>query len=337
MSIIRDECSTSVGIASIAYTFPPKKMLVEDIVQNEKIANASKFDSDIGIEQVYVFEGEWRSELALLSAKECLSRAELKAEQIDVIIDFSVMPQDYVVPSWCMSNQIQHQLGARNAFNLGFGGGGSTNLLVALRFASSLIQADEEVKTALLIATDVAIPGNRIINPDNPLTVLGDGASALILTEGKGVCEIIRTNLLSEGKQHDVLSIPGGGLAFPDRLDLYHLEVSQKKYSQEAAFIQLKKVVSHVARRSGVEIEDIAHFIGTNISQRDQAKLTETFGVSNRYPYRENRRQYGHVQATDLVVNLSQFIEGRGAHERDFGVICSHGWGFLSGATLINC
>ena len=56
--------------------------------------------------------------------------------------------------------------------NLGFGGGGTTNLLVALRFVSSLIKADDDVKTALLIASDVSIPGNRVINHDNPLTIL---------------------------------------------------------------------------------------------------------------------------------------------------------------------
>lgn len=337
MKVTSTANSTPVGIASVASVFPPGKILVEDVVQREKIANASKISAAIGIEQVHVFEGEWRSDLAFSAAEECMSRSGLKPEDIDMIIDFSVLPQDYVVPSWCMSNKIQHQLGARNAFNLGFGGGGPTNLLVAMRFASSLIKAEKNLTTALLIAADVAIPGNRIINADDPLTVLGDGASALIVTEGTGICEIIGTDLLSEGRRHDVLNVPGGGMAYPDRLDLYRLEVSPEKYQPEEALLKLKRSSERVRQLFGADLDEIAHFISPNISQKDQFRFADSFGLTTRDPYQENRKRYGHVQATDLVINLAQILENRGTRERELGLMCSHGWGFLTGTTLIKC
>lgn len=327
----------SVGIASIAYHFPSRVISVKDIFHEEGIAEDPKLEAELEIDQVRVFEGQWRSDLALSAAKECILRAGIEAAEIDVIIDYSVMPQDYVVPSWCMSNKIQFEVGANNAFNLGFGGGGPTNLLVALRFASSLIQADEDVKTALLIASDVAIPGNRVINPDNPLTVLGDGASALIVTEGKGACEILHTELSSEGRQHDVLCVPGGGLAYPDRLDLYQLIVSREKYKLESALMKFNDTCKRVILRSGAEFNEITNVINTNISKKDQVQFADAFGLSsNKDPYRQNRQIYGHVQATDLVLNLAQVIESRGAaQQRELGLLCSHGWGFLCGATLI--
>ena len=275
--------------------------------------------------------------MALVAARECILRANLKATDIDAIVDFSVLPEDYVVPSWCMSNKIQSEVGAKNAFNLGFGGGGVTNLLVALRFVSSLIKMDHGVKTALLIASDVSVPGNRIINQENPMTILGDGASAMIVTEGEGVCEILHTELVSKGHSHDVFLLPGGGIAQPDNIEQYRLKIDHKKYSPDYAFNTLKELGHNAAQAAGVNLNDVGNFIGPNISAKDQLQFEDTFGISKKDPFSRNRRQYGHVQATDLIVNLSQIIENRGMRVKEHGLVCSHGWGFLSGAMLVRC
>jgi 3-oxoacyl-[acyl-carrier-protein] synthase III len=335
MSLEKKPDSVSVGIVAMAHNFPPYTRTVKDVFQDEGVSIDSRVDDEIGINQVHVFDGEWKSDLALAAAKECLLRAGLQATEIDVIVDFSSLPQDYVVPSWCMSNKIQHELGARNAFNLGFGGGGATSLLVALKFVSFLIKTDDDVKTALLIASDVSIPGNRVINSQSPMTVLGDGASAVIVTMGTGVCEIIGAELCSDGDRHDVFYIPGGGLAHPDRLDLYRLEVRPEKYSAISAFEALEGVSQKVTQRSGVSLHEVSNFVGPNVSTKNQALLAKTLGFSNKDPFKKNRQKYGHVQATDLVVNLSEVLESRSGRSRELGLVCSDGWGFLSGAMLV--
>lgn len=202
---------------------------------------------------------------------------------------------------------------------------------------SSLIKEEEDVKTALLIASDVSIPGNRVINRDSPMTILGDGASALIVTEGSGVCEIIRTELMSKGHRHDVFLLPGGGIAHPDNIDQYRLKIHPKKYSPASAFNTLKDISHQAVQLAGVNLNEVANFIGPNISAKDQAQFADTFGLSNGDPFKQNRRRYGHVQATDFVINLSQILENRGEHAKELGLVCSHGWGFLSGAMLIKC
>lgn len=124
MDIKRKVRSDSVGIIAMAHHHPQHTMIARDIFKQERVELDPDNASEIEIEQVHVFGGQWRSELSLAAARECILRANLKATDIDVIVDFSVLPQDYVVPSWCMSNKIQYEIGAKNAFNLGFGGGG---------------------------------------------------------------------------------------------------------------------------------------------------------------------------------------------------------------------
>ena len=324
---------TPVGIVSTACCIPPRKMFVGDVFKEEGLEFDPAIANQIGIDQVHVFDGKRSSELALEAAKECLSKAGLNANEIDIVVDFSVLPQDYVVPSWCMSNKIQHELGAEKAFNLGFGGGGTTNFLTALKFAVSLIRAGK-ANTALLISTDVAIPRNRVINHDSPITVLGDGASALIVTKDTGVCEILNIELWSDGRQHDVLCIPGGGLAYPDRLDLYRLRIDADGYSEESSLLNLKNLTERAAEKAGINSGDITIFANPNISAKDRGKFSEVFGLSEDDSFGENRRRYGHIQGTDFVINLSQMINARSPGQNNLAAVCSHGWGFSYGAMI---
>ena len=325
---------TPIGIASTACCLPPRKMFVRDVFKEERLEFDLAIDNQIGIDHVHVFEGKWRSQLALEAAKECLFKVGLNANEIDLVVDFSVMPQDYVVPSWCMSNKIQHELGAGKAINLGFGGGGTTNLLTALKFVVSLIRT-EKLNTALLISTDVALPGNRVINQDAPLTVLGDGASALIVCKDTRVCEILNIELWSDGRQNDVLCIPGGGLAHPDRLDLYRLRIDAEGYSEESSLRNLKSLTERAAEKADINLDDVTIFINPNISAKDRGKFSEVFGLSEDDPFGENRRQYGHIQGTDFVINLSQMINARSEGQHKLAAVCSHGWGFSYGAMIV--
>lgn len=332
MKIVRTQIP--VGIISTAYRLPPRKMFVKDVFKEERLEFDLAIANQIGIEHVHIFEGKWRSQLALEAAKECLFKAGLNANEIDVVVDFSVLPQDYVVPSWCMSNKIQYELGAAKAFNLGFGGGGTTNLLTSLKFVVSLIRT-EKVNTALLVSTDVALPGNRVINQDAPLTVLGDGASALIVSKDTSDCEILNIELWSDGGQNEVLCIPGGGLAHPDRLDLYRLRIDAEGYSEESSLRNLRRLTEQAAEKAGINLDDLKIFINPNISVKDRGKFSEVFGLSEDDSFGENRRQYGHIQGTDLVINLSQMINARTEGQHNLAAVCSHGWGFSYGAMIV--
>jgi len=323
-----------IGIVSAAYRLPQHKIHVRDVFKEEGLEFDSAIAKQVGIDSVHVFEGKWRAQLALEAAKECLSKAGLNTNDIDAVVDFSVLPQDYVVPSWCISNIIQHELGADKAYNLGFGGGGPTNFLTALKFVVSLIKA-ERVNTALLIATDVAIPSNRIINRDDPLTVLGDGAGALIVSKNASVCEILDIELWSDGKHNDVMCVPGGGLAHPDRLDLYRLRIDTELYSEESSLQNLKALTERCAKKAGINLDDVNVFINPNISAKDRNNFSELFGLSEEDPFGEMRQQYGHIQGTDFVINLSHIINSSREGQNKLAAVCSHGWGYSYGTMMV--
>ena len=326
----------AIGIISAACRFPSQKRTLQELALEEGAALTTATAGRLGIEEVHVVVNETGSTLALAAAQEAIQRAGLQASDLDVIVDYTILPQEYLVPAWNMSSRLQHELNASKAFTLGFSGGGATNFHVALNFATALLQSDENVKTALLLGAEAAIPANRILDPDNPLTVLGDGASAIILQKGARHNIILDTELWSDGEFHDVCYIPGGALAHPNRPELYRMQIDKEKYDKAPKMEVLQRLAHNVLERAGLPLETVTYFLYPNISASDQAEFMQAFGLNNEQICLTNRAKHGHVQATDFVLNyLSMLSEVEALHDGDYILMCSHGMGFLSGVTLV--
>jgi len=323
----------SVGILSAASFLPQQTATVREIFAEEGIPADREDTSRLGIEQVHVFDGESPTDMAIEASLAALKSGGLLATDIDAIIDFSVMPQKYVEPAWSMSNELQAVLAARNAFTLGFSGGGCANLHVAIKFAMSLIRTNNDIDTVLLVASDRAIAGNRVIDRDKPITIIGDAASAFILQRAAQEGTIIDTAVVSEGRLHDVLNIPGGGMAHPTRLDLYRLMLNREKYESVATMTTLKSISETLLVKHALEMNSVDHLIVPNISHADIDAFLQGMGRRDNIS-RRNLARFGHVHSTDLVLNYLSMKE-TGIAKGDHVMMASHGMGFTSGATLI--
>ncbi len=322
-----------IGILAAATLLPPRTKTLREIFDEEGVPFTEEAASRLGVEQVHIFEGESPTDMAVEVSKDALAKGSLSPLDLDAIIDFSVMPQKYVEPAWSMSNELQAELGAKKAFTLGYSGGGCSNLHVALKFATSLIRADDEIRTILLVASDCAIPGNRLIDRKNPVTAIGDGASALIIQRDAPGSAIIDTMVSTEGGLHDVINIPGGGIAHPARLDLYRLVLDRAKYDAFDRVGGLKKLTAALLDKHALEQRDIGHFITPNISGDDIDAFIDHMG-SQDHIARQNLSSCGHLHSNDLVMNYLSARQN-GARAGDLVMLASHGMGFTTAATLL--
>ncbi len=107
-----------IGIVSAAYALPSGRVTSREALAREGVSPSLLLEQRLGIASVPVCEEETGSSLALAASQEALRRAEVGADSVDVIVDFSILPQEYLVPAWNMSNKLQHELGARKAFTV---------------------------------------------------------------------------------------------------------------------------------------------------------------------------------------------------------------------------
>jgi 3-oxoacyl-[acyl-carrier-protein] synthase-3 len=289
----------------------------------------------LGVEQVPVCEGHQGSELAVAAALEALTRAGVNGADVDVVVDFTIWPQKWMVPVWNMSGEVQKAIGAEKAFTVGFSGGGATNFLAALCYTAAMLEADEKMKYGLLVAGDVTIPGSRVLNPDAPVSVMGDSGSAMLLQRGAEGRVVLGTELLSDGLNHDVYYIPGGCLANPEDPALYRMMLDKARYDAAPKNATMLQLAETVLGRAGVKMANVKYVVYPNISAEDQTAFRDAFGLRSEQLDGSNLASNGHLQGNDLVLNYLSLSDNGSLHEGDYLLICSHGMGFMAGASLI--
>ncbi len=326
---------TAIGIAGAAVQLPDGRRKVRSLFEEESAPFTPEVAARLGIEEVPISEGESGSAMALAACQEALRRAELDAAQLDIILDYTILPQEYLVPAWNMSNKLQHELGAKKAFTVGFSGGGATNFLVALSSAAALLQANEKLSSALLVAADVTIPGNRVLNPADPVTVMGDSAGVMVLRKGLENAVIVDTELYSDGSYHDVCYIPGGALANPDNGDLYRIVLDKDRFDQARKAETLDTLLQALLKRAGVARQDVVFALYPNLSREDRQQFAEKLGFNTSGIDANNLKTHGHLQGTDFVVNYLSMVESGTVKKGRYLIAASHGMGFLAGVSLL--
>ncbi len=325
--------AVEVGLVASAVSLPTTQQPLAELCALEGVPFADALAEAMHTQAVPTCTDETGSTLALAAAQEALARAEVQGSDLGVLVDYSVLPQEYLVPAWNMSNMLQDALGAKRAYTLGFSGGGATNFLVALDAATALLRTDETVHTILLVGADVALPGNRVLPPEAPLAILGDAASAVVLQRGAHRQHVLSTALWSDGAMHDVCYIPGGALAHPDRPDLYRMVLDRPRYEQAPRTATLKRLLAQALDDAQLASADIEGYLLPNLSAADRNTLVDGLGLAPEKVVQPARPPGGHLQGTDFVVGLqaahAQLSPGAAV------ALLSHGMGYLYGVTLI--
>jgi 3-oxoacyl-[acyl-carrier-protein] synthase-3 len=328
----------SVGILSASCRLPRTQHSVEDLCREEGANYSSEIAARLGIEKVHLqnaAESETSSNLAVSAGREALERASVDPQIVNVVVEYSIMPQEYLVPVWNMGNKVQAEVGAPKSFVVGFSGGGSSNFMVALTSAVAMLSENETIRTALLVAGDVTIPGNRVLNPSDPVTVLGDGASALVLQRDAPTGTIVDTELWSEGTNHDICYIPGGSLVHPGDISLYRMELDKARYDAFPKAEILRQMTDKLLARAGLTLTDIACVLCSNVSTRDETALQQAFENRISPVCAANRRRHGHLQGTDFPLNYLSLLESGEVSRGDYILAVSHGMGTTAAVTLI--
>jgi 3-oxoacyl-[acyl-carrier-protein] synthase-3 len=327
-----------VGIVSASTYRPKHRRGLEELFREEEANYNSEIAARLGISQVYLQNGaaeETASNMAVAAGREAVQRAKVDPQTIDVVVEYSIMPQEYLVPVWNMSNKVQAEVGAPKSFVVGFSGGGSSNFMVALSSAAAMLSENEALKTALLVTGDTTIPGNRVLNPSDPVTVIGDGASAVVLRRDASNGIVIDTELWSEGNNHDVCYIPGGSLVHPENISFYRMQLDKARYDAFPRSGTLRRMSDELLTRSGLTLADVAYVLCSNISAEDEAALQEAFENKISSVCAANREVHGHLLGTDFPLNYLSLVESGKARQGDYILAVSHGMGATAAVTLI--
>lgn len=336
--------NTNIGIFAAEYYLPPKKKALSDIFRDEEmpaepLAASVDFKKDIGIEAVHVAGDETAASLAINAAKRAIANSGIDPQEIDFIIDFTSIPEDYVAPTWSAAGLVQREVGATRAFATAINTGGCASYQTTLKVACSLLSANDRYQTALLIAGDKTPEFNHNYYP---ITVVSDGGSAVILKKNVERRRILGVEVATLGRLHDIWVIPGihnrdpkdiGG-KFPKWL---HVCGDIARFNKELIPMNLfmfRKVMLGVLKQVGKKFEDVSYFIYPTFSAWDLKAFCEAFKVPKEKIFLDGLH-HGHLQETDMVLDYVDAINVGRIKDGDLVMLTTNGAGFSWGATLV--
>ncbi len=149
------------------------------------------------------------SDLAFGAAREALRAAGLRPSQLDLIIVATVTPDMMFPATACI---LQAKLGARKAIAFDISAACS-GFIFALAAADNFIKSGL-YKNALVVGAETL---SKITDwtDRNTCVLFGDGAGAVVIGPSENGYGIRSAHLHTNGKQGDLLYIPGGGSRHP--------------------------------------------------------------------------------------------------------------------------
>jgi 3-oxoacyl-[acyl-carrier-protein] synthase III len=332
----------TVRIASAAYAVPREIESVEAIMVREhsRVEAAlaplnprarHKAVEGLGLSQVRVCGSQQPFDLVLEAALAALREADVSPQALDLILDFSTFPGENS-QHVAFAHKLSSQLGAENSLNISFKAGGCAGIHLAIKTALALMNTDQRMQTALLVTGDTPPKDNRSLMP---ITVQGDAGSAIVLrrqssgSETAGL-ELLGVEVMTLGHLYDAISLVRTN---------GHLEIAVDALRIQDAvmpiyYLNLFHLVETALASASLRLEQIDHFIYSNISQRDRDGFRRMLGLPpNRMPVTP-MAEYGHTFASDLIINYETLRRQGSIKPGQLLLFASAGIGFTWGVTL---
>ncbi len=332
-----------VRIAGAAYAVPPEDEAVDAVLERERVRvenslaplspeSRRKAVEGLGLNRVRICGDKQLYGLVLEAASKAIAEAGITAQDINLILDYSTWSSESwsseSSPGLSFAHRLSADLGAETSMILSFKVGGCAGLHVAIKTALGWMNADETIQNVLLVTGDAAPQGNRSLLP---ITMHGDAGSAVILRRQSTAGPLVLgVEAMTLGKLHKAITMARTN----GQLDIVVDALCMEREVMPIYFLNMLLVVNNALAAASLSLNEIDHFIYSNISQRDREGFRKMLGLPKGSLPATPMAEYGHTFASDLVINYVHMRRDGLIRPGQLLLFASAGIGFTWGVTL---
>ncbi|MGH4140511.1 beta-ketoacyl-ACP synthase III [Clostridium sp.] len=286
--------------------------------------------SRTGIKQRHISQGENTSDLATKAALEALKDANIKAEDIDLIILASTSPDQFVPATACI---VQGNIGAVNAMAFDISAA-CTGFIFALNIAMQFLKTGNR-KHALIIGAEVL---SKIVDwtDRNTCILFGDGAGAAVLEAGS-VRGIISVDSASEGQKSHFLTCSTVDVknTFTSGHEDFKATISMDgKEIFKFAVNTIVKSINKILNDNNYTLEDIKYVVCHQANFRIIDFVVKRL-KADKDKFFVNLDKYGNTSAASIAIALDEMNKTNLLTAGDKIILVGFGGGLTYGASLI--
>lgn len=310
----------------------PKKVLTNEDLEKIVDTNNEWIITRTGISERHIAEdNEATSDVAAKAALKALKDANIKPEEIDLIIVATNSP-DMVFPATaCL---VQNKIKAVNAATFDLQAG-CTSSVYALVTAWQYI-ATGFYNNALIIGAETL---SKLVDwtDRNTCVLFGDGAGAAVLKAGqeKG---ILSGCLRGDGSNDDLIMLPAGLSRNPASHETVEKKMHYVKMKGNEVFKlavkHMKRVTIKTLDKCNLSVEDIDCFIPHQANIRIISALTRVLKIKEDKVF-VNLEKYGNTSAASVMIALDEAVKEGKIKNGDIVLITSFGSGLTYGSIVL--
>ncbi len=275
---------------------------------------------------------ECTSDMGAIAAKRALEKANVKPEEVDLIIVPTCTP-DYLFPS--SAALVQRLIGAKNAaaFDLQ---AACTGYLYGLSIAKAYIESG--AYNNILIVASEKLSSVVDFEDRNTCVLFGDGASAALVSHlGEGL-ELLDVCLGADGEQAELLMLPGGGSRIPSTIESVQSKQHYLKMQGREVFKRAVRLMEMAAQecmvRAKINQDSIDWLVPHQANIRIIMAIAKRFNVPLEKVFR-TLQKYGNTSASGVAIALDELISENRVKKGDNILLVAFGSGLTWGASLL--
>ncbi|HOH89575.1 MAG TPA: beta-ketoacyl-ACP synthase III [Bacillota bacterium] len=322
----------NAGIIGTGSCLPDKIVTNQDM---EKIVDTTDewIRTRTGIsERRITDENTATSDLATVAALRALENANIRPEEIDLIIVSTVTP-DMMFPSTACI--VQKNIGAVNAaaFDLE---AACSGFLYGLAIADSLVRAGSFNKILVIGAETLT----KILDftDRNTCVIFGDGAGAAIVSEVPEGYGIMSTYIGADGRGGDLLKVPAGGSRIPSSVESVQNRLHYVKMDGKEVFKFAVKIMGDAAEialgKCGLTKEDVDFFIPHQANIRIIEASVKRLKIAHEKVY-INLDKYGNMSSASVAIAIDEANRKGLLKDGDTIVLVGFGGGLTWGSAAL--
>jgi 3-oxoacyl-[acyl-carrier-protein] synthase III len=342
-----DRYDVSVGIVSLGMYLPDTVITAAEIAAESGLPEWVIRDK-MGITQKHVAgPDDHPNEMAIKAALDCLSKAGVDPQEIDVVLCTTEEWREYLL--WTTAIHLAYEIGATNAWGLDVHNRCATTI-AAMQMAKGMMAADPSVNT-ILIAGGYRV--SDFINFKNQRSSfmwnIGSGAGAMLLRRDWPRNRVLGSHLMADGSMSKHVIIPASGTVQPPtdatrEQGLFYFDLvepeAMKNRLNEVTMDNWLFCIDEALRKSGLEERgepytrqdvDFMNMLLVKPSayrdMLDRLGLTEEQGVYN--------DTIGHIGEQDTIINTIQGLEQGRLKDGDLMAIVAAGIGYVWAAGCV--
>jgi 3-oxoacyl-[acyl-carrier-protein] synthase-3 len=319
--------------------YVPEKILTNNDLSRMLGENINEFvENKVGIVERHIAaETESAADLATEAAKNALENANLKAEEIDLIVLATDTPE-YLSPA--TSVVVQRRIGAMNAgtFDVNCACAG---FVTALDTAFKYIIADKSYKNVLVVGCYVM---SKFLDwtDKKTMTLFADGAGAVILQaieQHETETGFLASKLVADGRYAEFMGIFAGGTKQLITSEILAENKWNKlrfadKYPPEVNIEGWQNIVREVLAKADLSLDNVNLFLWTQVNISTIKIVMELMEI----PFDKTHtimRKWGYTGSACIPMVLHDAIENGKLKRGDTVVLCASGGGLNMAAMVL--